>query len=240
MLEIGREKMREEKSALFYTNKEINALQKRQEETLIQLQNTSNAEDYEIIKNIADNITSAIELTKVELEPLKKKEAERLIFRSRAQWTEEGEKSSRYFLNLIKDRQNKMLIRKIISNGTTFHKQDEITKAITNFYKDLYKKQPNLKTPDSGNLLHGLPTLSDEQKAFLESPLTLDELTKALNTCNESAPGFDGISYDTYKALWDIVGPFVLSAWIHSTQIKETSSTQKLSIISLLEKKRKR
>ena len=138
MLEIGREKMREEKSALFHTNKEINALQKRQEEILIQLQNATSAEDFERIKNTADNITSAIDITKAELEPLKKKEAERLIFRSRAQWTEEGEKSSRYFLNLIKDRQNKMLIRKIISNGTTFHKQDEITKAITNFYKDLY------------------------------------------------------------------------------------------------------
>jgi len=132
-----------------------------------------------------------------------------------------------------------MLIRKIISNGITFHKQDEITKAITNFYKDLYKKQPNLKSPDSGNLLHGLPTLSEEQKTFLESPLTLEELTKALNTCNESAPGFDGISYDTYKALWDVVGPYVLSAWTYSIQIKETSPSQKLSIISLLEKKGK-
>jgi hypothetical protein len=47
-----------------------------------------------------------------------------LLFQSRAKWDEEGEKSTKYFLNLVKERQNKKLIRKITSNGVTTFKQD--------------------------------------------------------------------------------------------------------------------
>ncbi len=76
---------------------------------------------------------------------IKEEESKRLIFRARAKWAEEGEKSTKYFLNLLKDRQKRLQIRKIISNGRNFVGQDEITKAIGNFYKKLYSKHENLK-----------------------------------------------------------------------------------------------
>ena len=55
---------------------------------------------------------------------LEKKETDKLIFRSKVKWTEEGEKSNKYFFNLIKHNQAKTVIRKLKVNGKTFIKQD--------------------------------------------------------------------------------------------------------------------
>jgi len=151
---------------------------------------------------------------------LKDEEAKKLIFRARAKWSELGEKSNKYFLNLVKERQRKMQIRKIVSNGISFFKQDEISKEIEKYYANLYKKQVNLKTADKSNpMFKALPTLSDEDSNMLKADLTLDELKITLSTCKESAPGPDGISYDVYKHLWDTAGPIILNAWKHSNKI---------------------
>jgi len=177
------------------------------------------------------SINEAIEMAEESISDIKEEESKRLIFRSRAKWAEEGEKSTKYFLNLLKDRQKKLQIRNIISNGQTFIKQDEITKAIGKFYKKLYSKQENLKRIDKNEpMFQNLPKLSDDECEMLKRPISLDELTKTLSTCKESAPGLDGISYDTYRALWDQAGPLILGAWEYSNRIEETSVSQKKSV----------
>jgi len=52
------------------------------------------------ISSSIDDATNAITMVKEELQPIKNKAVERLIFRSRAKWTEVGKKLTRYFLNL--------------------------------------------------------------------------------------------------------------------------------------------
>ena len=111
-------------------------------------------------------------------------------------------------------------MRKIISNGYTFTKQDEITKAIAKFYKDLYAKQENLKTVDVTNkLFKDLPQISETDKQKMDKPITLNELKMTLKTCKESAPGPDGLSYNTLSHLWEVVGPLILNSWDHSCKI---------------------
>lgn len=130
-----------------------------------------------------------------------------------------------------------MQIRKIISNRFTYYRQDDISKAIFNFYKKLYQKQNNLQNPDNSTLLQNLPKLTEEDRSNLAKDLTLDELKLALETCKESAPGIDGITYDTYKHTWDITAPYILESWKYSLTIEQTSPSQKTSVITLLEKK---
>jgi len=60
-----------------------------------------------------------------------------------------------------------------------------------------------------------------------------------LNTCGESAPGPDGISYNVYKSTWDISGRIIMDAWNHSIKIGQTSPSQRESVITLLEKEGK-
>ncbi len=187
-----------------------------------------------------DSLKEAILITEESIVDLRNKEAQKLIFRSRAKWVEEGEKSTKYFLNLLKDRQKKMLLRKITSNGTTHYKQDEISKAIQKFYENLYKENSNVqKTSPNDEFLKDLPKLDENDKFLLSQPITLEELKETLDTCEDSAPGMDGITYDTYKELWQITGPYIKNAWDHSMDVKHTSPSQQVSIITLLEKKDK-
>jgi exonuclease III len=186
-----------------------------------------------------DYYKEALDIAEINIASLREKESKNLIFRSRAQWAEQGEKSNKYFLNLLKDRQKKMQIRKIVSNGKTFYKQSEISKAISNFYKDLYSKQPLQEIDKSDTLFDSLPKLDVEDAAKLKQNITLDELYTTLKTCKESSPGPDGLTYKTYEHLWDTMGPCILSSWNHSCKIGSTSNSQKYSIITLLEKKGK-
>ena len=239
MLHEGKLLKNTEISTLQRTNKEIDLLERKREKLLIERNKNTSHDSRISLESKINSITEALKITEESLIPLKEKEASRLIFRSRAKWAEEGEKSTKYFLNLVKERQSKMQIRKIVSNGHTHTKPDEIEKAITAFYKDLYSKQPNLVNTNDEDFLSDLPQITEEQKIDLSAPITLSELEMALKTCNESAPGYDGITYDTYKALWNITGKYVCEAWNYSMAIKKTAPSQQLSIISLLEKKGK-
>ena len=235
MLDEGKRSAKRDKTILEYSNIEIERLNKKMNKILA----NENTEDNKTMSKII-RLTESLALAREELDVIKAKETEKLIFRSRVQWAEKGEKSNKYFLNLLKERQKKTIIRKIISNGNVNTKPDEITRAITNFYKELYKEQNNINefNPEE-ELFKDMPKLDETDKKGLGEPITLDELTRTLNTCKESAPGQDGITYDTYRNLWETMGPLVLSSWNYSVALGETSPTQKISIITLLEKKGK-
>jgi len=236
LLKEGKLKRNKDKSTYEQACLEIDLLSKELNEELSKINDTNSVCDYDRINSLKE----AIEIAEAPIKELKEEEAKRLIFRSKAKWSEEGEKSTKYFLNLLKDRQKKMLIRKITSNGKTFYKQDEITKAISKFYKDLYKKQADLNDPSPTDaIFKELPKLDENDKNKLVEPITIDELYKTLNTCKESAPGPDGISYEVYKKTWEISGNVILNAWNHSIRIGQTSQSQREAVITLLEKKGK-
>jgi len=235
LLREGRLKKYREKSIYEQSCYEITNLRKELDDELIKSADLTNQNVGKI-----NNLKEAIELAEGPLNDLKNAESKRLIFRSKAKWSEEGEKSTKYFLNLIKDRQKKMVLRKIVSNGISYYKQDEISKAISKYYRELYKKQKDLtKVTEQDDIFKGLPSLNDEERKQLEIPIDINELFLTLNTCSESAPGPDGISYDVYKSTWEVSGRIILDAWNHSVKIGQTSTTQREAVITLLEKKGK-
>ncbi len=239
LLEEGRIQSKFKKTALHYSNIEIERLNKSldielRKHNLLKCQLHS-ASCFEKI----DQIKEAIILAKEDISKIKEEEAQSLIFRSRAKWAEKGEKSNKYFLNLLKERQRKMQIRKIVENGTIHYGQTEISKAITNFYRKLYKEKPVKDFNPEEEMFKNLPQLKGEDKMQLAKEMTLDELQITLKTCKESAPGPDGITYRVYERLWDRLGSMVLNSWNHSKKVGYTSQSQRHAIISLLEKKGK-
>ncbi len=63
-----------------------------------------------------------------------------LAFKSQVKWYEEGEKSNKYFLWLMKMRSKQKSISKISDNGVDFLGQSNVMKCIGNFYSFLYRK----------------------------------------------------------------------------------------------------
>ena len=49
-------------------------------------------------------------------------------------------------------------------------------------------------------------------------PLTVSDLESTLRTCQDSAPGSDGIPYSILGLLWPTFGPLLSDPWNHSLQ----------------------
>jgi len=174
---------------------------------------------------------------KEKLEKLRKKLGDTMNFITKAKWFEYGERSNKFFLSLNKSREKQKMIHKINNNGTQYKGQAEVSKGITNFYSNLYKK--NERNHSEDNFYENCPKLTDAQAEVLEKETTIKDLSDALSTCKESAPGPDGIPYLVYKKLWKITGPVLLEAWKYSLEIGKMPPSHLQSIITLLPKEGK-
>jgi len=183
-------------------------------------------------------VDRAIQTLKNELISLRRKFNDRMSFVSKAKWFEFGEKSNKYFLNLNKARQSSKNISQIRNGDEFCVGQDQVTKCITNFYKELYSYQPTERSDDDG-FYNNCPKLTEEQRVNLESDLSLKELKDALSTCKDSAPGPDGIPYSVYKRYWNIMGPVIQDAWKYSMKTEKMPPSHLESVITLLPKEGK-
>jgi hypothetical protein len=145
---------------------------------------------------------------------------------------------NQFFLNLNKSRQNQKLINKIRNNEKVFVGQDQVSKGITEFYRELYSSQPTEQNNED-NFYENCPKLSEEQVKFLDKDLSLKELQEALSSCKDSSPGPDGIPYMVYKKYWRFMSPIILSAWIHSLNTGKLPPSHLESVITLLPKEGK-
>ena len=102
------------------------------------------------LKKLENNITvtyTDFELkeynsVKQELEQIYNYITKGIILRTRTNWYEEGEKSTKYFLDLEKRSKSKPHIRKLIdSSGAEVIEPNFVLKHIKGFYSDLYKRR---------------------------------------------------------------------------------------------------
>ena len=64
-----------------------------------------------------------IEIIKAQIGIIKNKQTERLMFRSRVKWHEEGEKNNAYFLGLMNSKYSRLELNKVTDNeGTALDK----------------------------------------------------------------------------------------------------------------------
>ena len=146
--------------------------------------------------SIVDNAISAL---KIKLSQLRLDLSNRLAFKSRVKWFEYGEKSNKFFLNLLKCKQSQKLIS-YIKNGDTSYVGAQVIHGIREFYSNLYSAKIRQK-PVNDNFYEHCPKLTSEQSLLLDSDLTLNDLSLALRSCKDSSPGPDGIPYMVYKKL---------------------------------------
>jgi hypothetical protein len=183
-------------------------------------------------KNITD--------TEMELEKIFEEEADKLLFISGLKWRENGEKSSKYFFGLAKKRQDESAVVMLKDEQDIPQtKLDKIMDIARTFYKKLYELKTLVPITPENDFFNLCPSLTTEAKDLMEKDLTLQELLSTLKTCNESAPGPDGIPYSYYKTFYSILLPKMLQAWQWSLASDSLCSSQTLSSIFLIPKKDK-
>ena len=208
------------------------------------LENEINTLYKQVIRSPGDEIA---------LEQLAKKRAEFEIVqmsktrgaqvRSRSRWIEEGEKNTKYFLNLEKFRGNANTLTSVRSaeNGVLLQNNIDILDDIKKHFESLFKRDDSIGEVEQGvtNFLQGIdhPILSDEDQEACDTPLTLQELdnvTKTLN--NESAPGIDGLTAHFYKFFWKKLRLPLFHCIQQSCQDGFLAATQRRGVITLLHK----
>ena len=85
-----------------------------------------------------------------------------------------------------------------------------------------------------------IPKLDEEEKEKCEGKLTFNECFRSLLTFQiGKAPGNDGLTVEFYKSFWPLVGHLVVDSLNEAYDCGELSTSQKMAIIKLIEKKGK-
>ena len=85
-----------------------------------------------------------------------------------------------------------------------------------------------------------IPKLDEDKKEKCEGRLTYNECHLSLLTFQTGkAPGNDGLTAEFYKAFWPLLGNLVVDCLNEAYECGEPSTSQKMAIIKLIEKKGK-
>ena len=126
--------------------------------------------------------------------------------RSKCDWYESGEKSTKVFLNLEKSRSSQGVVCSILKNKIEIKYQSEINNELYKFYKNRFKENLNTSKEVISSFLENinLPTLTNKQALECEGITSETELLKALKSMkNDKSPGNDGITKEFYKFFLD-------------------------------------
>ena len=126
--------------------------------------------------------------------------------RAKINWTEHGEKSTKYFFNLEKQRQANNVIRQIKASeeDRMLTSDSEILNEAIDFYTKLYASE----SADSNNIdnyLNSLtiPKLCENSKQLCDETITEREATLAVKKLKTNkSPGLDGLISEFYQAFW--------------------------------------
>lgn len=180
---------------------------------------------------------------KQQLKELIEYEVRGSIIRSLSQNYEEGEKCSKYFFSLEKQKAKQKTICKLkLDNGEEITNQDKILNECRLFYKKLYKSNDSVD-PESPNYFYencNIPKLSSSEALDCEKSLTLTELHKTLKLFRKNkSPGLDGLTAEFYLKFWDQLGPTLLGVYEESFISGILPENMRVGVITLLEKKNK-
>jgi hypothetical protein len=76
------------------------------------------------------------------------RQGESLSMKANTQWYNEGERSNRYFQNLLKRNNESNEMSKLNINGRVTTNEAEIRQGVTEFYTELYNKGNNNEIED--------------------------------------------------------------------------------------------
>ena len=193
--------------------------------------------------NLDPSVLTILERKRKELEIIYGYRAKGAMMRSKARWVEEGEKNSKYFLNLEKRNYTKKCICKLKNcKGDVITASNEILEEEADFYAKLYTSCNNINCNedfyDKLNITdNDIPKVSYEEANSCEGIITLNECANAVQSmANSKSPGSDGYPIEFYKMFWNQIGKILVKSFNHSFGDGKLSDSQCRGIISLIPK----
>ena len=178
-------------------------------------------------------------LAKERLKQMDFEDLKAVKIRAKAQFMEEGERSTRYFYSLEKCRGADQTIRTLTKeNLDTISEPQDLLKETYNFYKAFYSAKPCDEVAREQFLSTAIPKLPDNARESCEGLTREEELLKAVNSMeNNKSPGFDGLTTNFYKYFWPPLGEKLTRVYNYAFQTGSLAVSQRRGVITLLFKK---
>ena len=176
------------------------------------------------------------------LNQLLNKELEGIIIRAKLQWTEQGEKSTRYFLGLEKSNQGKKSLLNIVNeHNQTLKTQKGIEDHTVKFYKKLFSsRNPAQGEVDQYLSSTNMKCIPEELAAHLDRDIEMAEMDEAVKGfANNKSPGSDGLTAEFYKYFWGEIKDTLYKVYEESLEGSCLSPSQRTGVITLLPKQGK-
>ena len=188
-----------------------------------------------------ENLINYIEDLRQQKDELIEKKGKKLAERLGTKWYNEGEKSNRYFLRLLRRSTPDSFNILEDDNGGLIVDQKTIEQKIVDFYKSLYEEYEtdNINSHEDATFFDNIESLSAVDEQAAAKPITNEELLKTLRTCKDSTPGPDGIPYSYLIVFWDIFGQLIIDAWNFSLSTGILTQSHKVSYLKLIPKQGK-
>jgi len=204
---------------------EIMSRTKRKENERLSEVNNSIKENMRLLAVYTDQqshmiLTAELEELEAERNEILSKQGATLAQRAKTKWYNEGERSNKYFLNLLKRQSDNSEMKSLLVNDQDITDSVEIREKVTQFYHELYNKNEASLSVDE-HFLDGLFQVDEVDNEGIGAPVTIEELWLTLKNTKATTPGPDGLSNTYLKRLWVIIGPLILAAWYHSVRTKD-------------------
>lgn len=185
------------------------------------------------------SIIERINLLKRDLEKIIEHRTKGAILRSKSQWYNEGERNTKYFLNLEKRHYKQGTISQLKINETDFVTSDKaILSECESFYKHLYTSKVNNGFASVFFQQANETVLSHEEQNFCEGFLFEKECAQAVKSMDSNkTPGTDGLPAEFYKIFWKDISTLLVSALNYAFESGCLSITQRRGVIKLIPKK---
>ena len=159
------------------------------------------------------------------------------MIRSKSEWMEFGEKTSKLFFALEKSRSKGKSIQKLLDkHDNLLDSNESILKELHSFYSKLFDEHP---IDEDSNFLDGLviPQIAQSDKLMLDSPIQLEELDIACKqlACDK-CPGPDGFPMNFIVKFWPHIKHTLHSVYIKAVQGKKMPNSTMIGTVSLMEK----
>jgi hypothetical protein len=132
-----------------------------------------------------------------------------------------------------------------------FESSEHLKNYVGTYFENIYKKRNNINDQINDEAINSFlgadilnrpeiqnAKLSEAEKIDLDSPLTIEELTKSINKANlKSAPGANGISNKFIKRFWDFFKYPLLKYANYAFQIGRLTNSFRTADIKLIPKK---
>ena len=157
-----------------------------------------------------------------------------------SKWTRVGDRCTKEFFEHHTGIRRPIVINQLREGDKLLTSQSDMESHILKFYEQLYAKDEAVELNSAARedcLQFIQPHVTEEQNADLMRPLTLEEVTEAINQLPaEKSPGVDSIPAEFYQELWDDIDSDIFNFVEESMQQCFLADELNISKIALLPK----